>query len=129
MLDYIDGGVYGMGLATSLSYILQFAVVMLHFVRKSSYFTLSLKGFEIKQIPEMIKAASPIFIKKAASTIRAIFLSRTNLYVALTTAAIAAQSIQNDLFNLLFCISIGAGKTLLSMTAMFFGAEDRRGLA
>ena len=51
-----------------------------------------------------------------------------NLYVALTTVAIAAQSIQNDLFNLLFCISIGAGKTLLSMTAMFLGAEDRREL-
>ena len=51
-----------------------------------------------------------------------------NLYVALTTAAIAAQSIQNDMFNLLFCTSIGAGKTLLSMTAMFFWAEYRRGL-
>ena len=117
-----------MGLATSLSYILQFAVIMIHFMRKSSYFTLSLKGFDVKQIPEMIKAASPIFVKKAAGTLRGIFLSRMNLYVALTTAAIAAQSIQNDMFNILFCISIGAGKTLLSMTAMFFGAEDRRGL-
>ncbi|MBQ6971696.1 MAG: ATP-binding protein [Synergistaceae bacterium] len=124
----LGGGVYGMGLATSLSYILQFAVIMLHFVRKSSYFTLSLKGFEAGQIPEMVKAASPIFIKKAAETLRGIFLSRMNLYVALTTAAIAAQSIQNDMFNLLFCISMGAGKTLLSMSAMFFGAEDRRGL-
>ena len=124
----LGGGVYGMGLATSLSYILQFAVVMMHFMRKSSYFTLSLRGFVIEQIPEMIKAASPIFVKKAVGTLRGIFLSRMNLYVALTTAAIAAQSIQNDMFNLLFCISIGAGKTLLSMTAMFFGAEDRRGL-
>ncbi len=124
----LGGGVYGMGLATSLSYILQFAAVMLHFVRKSSYFTLSLKGFEIKQLPEMIKAASPIFVKQAGGTLRGIFVSRMNLHVALTTAAIAAQSIQNDMFNVLFCISIGAGKTLLSMTAMFFGAEDRRGL-
>lgn len=124
----LGGGVYGMGLATSLSYILQFAVIMIHFVRKSSYFSLSLKGFDVKHIPEMIKAASPIFVKKAAGTLRGIFLSRMNLYVALTTAAIAAQSIQNDMFNILFCISIGAGKTLLSMTAMFFGAEDRRGL-
>ena len=57
---------YGMGLATSLSYILQFATVMIHFVAKSSYFALSLKGFEVKQLPEMIKAASPIFVKKAA---------------------------------------------------------------
>lgn len=80
-----------MGLATSLSYILQLAVVMIHFVMKSSYFALSLKGFEVKQLPEMIKAASPIFVKKAAGMLRGIFLSRMNSYVALTTAAIAAQ--------------------------------------
>lgn len=75
----LGGGVYGMGLATSLSYILQFAVIMIHFMRKSSYFSLSLKGFDVKQLSEMIKAASPIFVKKAAGTLRGIFLSRVNI--------------------------------------------------
>ncbi len=81
----LHGGAYGMGIATSLSYILQFAVIMSHFIGR---------------------------------------LHTSDYH----SAAIAAQSIQNDLFNLLFCISIGTGKTLLSMTSMLFGAEDRAGV-
>ena len=55
----LGGGVYGMGLPTSLSYIFQFAVIMIHFIRKSSYFALSLSDIEVKQIPENDKGCFP----------------------------------------------------------------------
>ena len=125
----LHGGNFGMGLATSISYLAQFLLLMAHFMRRDSYFTASLKGFEFSQIPEMMKAAAPSFTLKLATALRDLAVNRINIHVALTTAAIAARGIQNDLNTVLFCIGMGIGKTLLTMTGIFYGAYDRRGLA
>ncbi|MBR0257798.1 MAG: hypothetical protein IJQ58_08690, partial [Synergistaceae bacterium] len=124
----LHGGNFGMGLATSFSYLAQFLLLMTHFMRKDSYFTASLKGFEFSQVPEMVKAAGPSFTLKLATALRDLAVNRINIHVALTTAAIAARGIQNDLNTVLFCIGMGIGKTLLTMTGIFYGAYDRRGL-
>lgn len=76
----------------------------------------------------MLKAASPTFIQKLAVVLRDLAVNRINIYIALTTAAIAARGIQNDLNTVLFCVGLGIGKTMVTMTGMFYGAEDRKGL-
>ena len=132
--DWLNGyvfhyGNFGMGLATSASYVIQFLVLMTHFMKKTSYFRTSLKGFESSQIADMMKAASPTFILKLATALRDLAINRINIYVALSAAAIAARGIQNDTNTVLFCFPMGMGKTLLTMSAMFYGASDRRGLS
>ena len=131
--DWLNGyvfhyGNFGMGLATSASYVIQFLVLMTHFMKKTSYFRTSLKGFESSQIADMMKAASPTFVLKLATALRDLAINRINIYVALSAAAIAARGIQNDTNTVLFCFPMGMGKTLLTMSAMFYGASDRRGL-
>lgn len=121
-------GNYGMGIATSASYVIQALLLLTHFMRKNSYFRTSLKGFESSQIPEMIKAASPTFTLKLATALRDLAVNRINIYVALSTAAIAARGMQTDINTVLFCFPMGMAKTLLTMTGIFYGAEDRRGL-
>ena len=132
--DWLNGyvfhyGNFGMGLATSASYVIQFLVLMTHFMKKTSYFRTSLKGFESSQIADMMKAASPTFVLKLATALRDLAINRINIYVALSAAAIAARGIQNDTNTVLFCFPMGMGKTLLTMSAMFYGASDRRGLS
>ena len=122
------GGTFGMGIATTVSYILQALVLLPHFMKRNSYFRLSLKGFTVMHIPEMIEAALPTFTLKLATALRDLAVNRINIYVALTTAAIAARGMQNDINTVLFCFSMGMSKTLLTMTGMFYGAYDRRGL-
>lgn len=122
------GGNYGMGLATSISYMLQFLMLITHFMRKNSYFQISLKGFEASQVTEMVKAASPTFVLKLATALRDLVVNRINIYVAFSAAAIAARGIQNDTNTVLFCFAMGMGKTLLTMSAIFYGADDRRGM-
>ena len=122
------GGTFGMGIATSASYVLQALVLLPHFLRKNSYFRTSLKGFAFGQLPDMLRAASPTFMRKLATALRDLAVNRINIYVALSTAAIAARGIQNDFNTVLFCIGQGIGKTLVTMTGMFYGAEDRQGL-
>ncbi len=122
------GGTFGMGIATTVSYVLQSLLLITHFMRKNSYFRLSLKGFNLSNIPEMIGAALPSFTLKFATMLRDLFINRINIYVALSTAAIAARGMQSDINTVLFCFSMGMSKTLLTMTGMFYGAFDRRGL-
>ena len=122
------GGNFGMGLATSISYMLQFLMLITHFMRKNSYFKISLKGFERSQVSEMMKAASPTFVLKLATALRDLVINRINIYVAFSAAAIAARGIQNDTNTVLFCFAMGMGKTLLTMSAIFYGAEDKRGM-
>ena len=125
----IHGGTFGMGAATSLSYLLQLAVLMTHFLKKTRYFGFSLSAFAPVQLVQIARAASPTFVRKLANIFRDLFINRFNLAVALTTAAVAARGIQNDINTVLFCIGLGIGKTLITMTGIYYGADDRQGIS
>lgn len=122
------GGNFGMGLATSLAYVLQFAILITHFLKKTRGFSFSLSAFQPSQLAGIFKAASPQFLMKFATALRDLFINRINLVVALTTAAVAARGMQNDLNTVLFCIGLGTGKALITMTGVYYGAGDRRGM-
>lgn len=122
------GGIFGMGLATSVSMWLQLAVLMVHFARKAGYFRFSIKALTPTHFKEIVKNGSLSFVKKLATILRDIATNRINLLIATSTAAVAAKGMQSDLNMLMFCISIGIGRTLLTISSMYYGAADRNGL-
>ena len=124
----IRGGVFGMGVATSIAMWLQLLVLLVHFVKKEGYFRLSLKSLKGTHIRDIGQNGLISFVKKLATILRDILTNRINLVVAVSTAAVAAKGMQADLNMLMFCISIGIGRTLLTMSSMYYGAEDLDGL-
>lgn len=122
------GGVFGMGLATSISLTLQLIVLLFHFAFEGGYFRLSLKGFRAGFLKTIIKSGGLSFMRSMATTLRELFTNHLNLAVAVGTAAIAARGIQGDINRLMFCISIGMGKAILPMTSMYYGADDKNGI-
>lgn len=122
------GGTFGMGLATSIAFIAQLIVLLFHFARKDHYFAYTLKPPRLEQLRGISKAGSPALVRKIAIVLRDLLVNRINLSVALSTAAVAARGIQNDLNTLMFCIGLGIGKTLLTMTGVYFSADDAKGL-
>ncbi len=124
----IKGGVFGMGVATSIAMWLQLLVLLMHFVKKEGYFRLSLKSLKAAHIRDIGQNGLISFVKKLATILRDILTNRINLVVAVSTAAVAAKGMQADLNSLMFCISIGIGRTLLTMSSMYYGAEDLDGL-
>lgn len=122
------GGIMGMGLATSLSLCLQLLILLTHFLKKERYLQFSLKALTTTHLKEITKNGSLSFIKKLATILRDIGTNRINLIIAVSTAAIAAKGMQSDLNMLMFCFSIGIGRTLLTMSSMFYGASDKDGL-
>ena len=124
----IHAGTFGMGFSTSMSYLFQLGILLTHFMKSSSYFRFSLSAFSLGQLPEIIKAGSPTFVKKLANISRELFINRFNLAIALTTAAVAAKGIQSDINTVLFCLGLGVSKTLITMTGIYYGADDRHGI-
>ena len=122
------GGIFGMGLATSISMWLQLATLMFHFICTSGYFRISMKALTLDHMKDVVKNGLLTFVKRLATILRDIATNRINLIVAFGTAAIAARGMQNDLNTLLFCIGIGIGRTLLTISSMYYGASDRKGL-
>ena len=124
----LNGGVFGMGLATSIAVWLQLIVLLLHFIGKNHYFAFSFKFLSAEEIKAVAKNGTLAFLRKLATILRDIFTNRINLVVAVSVAAVAAKGIQNDLNTLMFCLGIGIGKTLVSLTGIYYGANDRSGL-
>ena len=123
-----EGDVFGMGLATSVSFFVQLLFLSAHFLSKKSYFRLSVKNIRRPIISEIGKAGNPTTVKKLFSVIRDIVINRINLSVAVSAAAIVALGIQSDLNTLMLSIGIGMGNALLSMTGIYYSAQDRKGL-
>lgn len=122
------GGVFGMGLATSLGYVVQFLVICHYLVRTESYFRLSLRAVKVRHLPEECRDGAPALVRKLSALLRDIVTNRFNVILALTSAAIAAKGIQGDLFQFLFCISTGLGRTLVGIAGIYYSAGDRNGL-
>ncbi len=124
----LKGGVFGMGFATAISLWIQLLFLLTYYLKKNCYFTFSLSGVKAGQIIDITKAGSPTLVRKLATVLRDLFVSRINLSVALTGAAVAARAVQNDLNTLMFCIGLGIGKALISITGIYFSAKDKNGL-
>lgn len=125
---FFRGGIFGMGLATAAAVWLQFLLMSTHFIRKSGYFRFSLHAFTVTHFVAIAKSGSLSFVKRLATILRDLGTNRINLYVAVSTAAVAAKGMQNDLNMFMFCISIGIGQTLLTISSMYYGASDKEGL-
>ena len=67
-------------------------------------------------------------MRKFSTILRDLVVNRMNLSMALTTAAVAARSIQNDLNVFMFAIGVGIGKVLVTMSGMYYAAQDKKGL-
>ena len=122
------GGTFGMGLASTISYYAQGLVLLTHFFKKNSYFTLRPRRFMFKTVLEIFSTGAPALVTRLATTLRNLYISRLNLAVALTAAGVVAKGIQGDVNNLMFCFSLGLGRAMSSLTSLHFGANDRSGL-
>ena len=124
----IHGGAFGMGLATSLSFIAQLLFLLPLLLNRKRYFHISLKDLRLDHLNEIIKCGTPAFTQKLAVALRDSAINYFNIMVALSSAAIAARGIQNDLLSFFFCIAIGLGRTLVTMAGVYYGANDRESL-
>ena len=119
----LDGGLFGIGIATAVSYWLSAGVLILHFFKPEASFAYT-HNFDIDFFGKMMLNGSPVFIGRILSTLRVAFLIR----LALTLAAgsgIAAYTIVTNFAGILETIPKALGSSAQIIGSILVGEQDK----
>ena len=120
-------GMFGIGLASSLSYLAAVLVGIGFFLKKDCPFRFRRIGLRGQSVVEIVKAGSPVIINQVCFTLR-VYLINQILLVVSGTEAVAVFAVVNSLGNLFFSAGLGTGTVALTLSAIFFSEEDRTSL-
>ncbi|MEF2837462.1 MAG: MATE family efflux transporter [Oscillospiraceae bacterium] len=125
MMVYVfHQGMFGMALATTISYVLAVATALTHFLKKDA--TLRLvrpKGF-FKDLSQTVLTGFPTAISRISDTCKVMLLN--NLLVSyVSVAAVTALNVRTTVSNFLGAVVLGIGQAATPTIGMFFGEEDR----
>lgn len=124
MVHVFHLGMFGMALATTISYYLAVAVSLTHFLKKDS--TLRLvrpKGF-FTDLSQTVFTGLPTAISRISDTVKVMLLNRL-LVTYVSVAAVTALNVRTTTSNFLGAVVLGIGQAATPTIGMFFGEEDR----
>lgn len=126
ILDFamVKMGMFGMALATTISYCLALATVFLHFLKKTSGLKLVKPKKMFSEISQTVVTGFPTAISRISDTIKVMLLN--NMMVAfVSVAAVTALNVRTQANSFLGAIVIGVGQAATPTISMFFGEEDK----
>lgn len=121
------GGMFGIGMATSVSYLLGTLVLLTYFLRKRRMFRLRARDIRGSRPSGIFVMGLPAGIRVGARAAAEIGLNALVMGTAGATA-MAAFSVQHNLFSLLASVAIGISGATLLLAGISYGEQDRRGL-
>lgn len=121
------GGMFGMGLASSLSYYAVMIVVAFYFLSKRCVFRFSLRRVSLRKIAELFRGGIPACFNMLSSVILVFLLNRILKAVG-GSNALAAYAVITALGNAANCITTGIGGVSLTLSGIFYHEEDRKAL-
>ena len=116
-------GMFGMALATTISYFLAVAIALTHFMKKNRALHFTLPKRIITELKAITASGAPTAINQACVTFEtAIF---NNLLIAFVGAgAVAALNVRKQAYYIIGAVTMGVCQALLPVAGMFFGEED-----
>ena len=124
---WFHGGMFGMGLASSVSYYVAMVIAMLYFLSKKCVFAFSFRSVTGKKIRELFAGGVPALFNMASSVVL-VYVLNTILSSVGGSEAVAAYSVLLNIGNAANCISTGIGGVSLTLSGIFFAEEDRTAL-
>ena len=118
-------GLYGMALATSISYWAEFAVMLLHFRRKEKLFHFSFAPFRLRAIYSIVRNGVPYALQLLMRMLGVILINRIILSCS-TMESVAVFSLLMSSANLILIDGTAVGTTVLTVENCFVGERDFR---
>ena len=119
-----NGGMFGMGLASALSYYAAVLVAGFWFLSEKCIFRFSRKSVKRKTVAELFRCGIPAGVTMIASVILIYSMNRL-LYALDGSAAVAAYTVIMSIGNSANCITTGVGGVSLTLCGIFYHEEDR----
>ena len=121
------GGMFGMGLASALSYYAAMLVTLIYFLSGKCVFSFSVKAISGKKIRELFAGGVPTVFSMASSVVLIFIVNKILLGVG-GSVAVAAFSVLLGIGNASNCISTGVGGVALTLSGILYHEEDEMGL-
>ena len=122
-----DGGLWGMGIATAISYWLASGFLLLHFFKANANFSYLPKAMQIKNFYGMTLAGLPVILGRGLSVLCVTILTRLALMYASGTGVAAFASSFNFLM-LLEIIPKALSSATQMITGILIGEQDKNSI-
>lgn len=123
----VKNGMFGMGLATSVSNIAGAVIVLSHFVSKRSSFRYSPKNAIWNQLGRILFSGVPTISQRLYSAFSNYLMNRIVLMIAGVIGG-AAQSTRGNISALFLTLGSSLGNATLTVASLLYGEKDRAGL-
>ncbi|MCR5342140.1 MAG: ATP-binding protein [Butyrivibrio sp.] len=123
----IHGGMGGMAVATSLSSVLGFLVLLTHFRKKERILFFRPSGLKFGDLKEVVLSSVPNGISVGSNAVRNFCFNVLILAIA-TKAEVTALSATNSAFSIIMALTIAFNVTTSTLCSLLFGEEDRKGI-
>ncbi len=123
MVLVLHKGMFGMALATAVSYYIAVFVGCSHFIK--SYSTLKLVPVRgaFRELLSIIVTGAPTAVSRISDTLKVMFLN--NLMVtAVSVGAVTALNVRTQANNIMGALVVGIGQAVIPVVGMFYGEED-----
>ncbi len=120
-------GMFGMGLASSLSYYVAVLIGISYFVSKKCVLHFSLRSFSFAKVAELFRGGIPTACNMASSIILVFILNRLFLNAG-GAAAVGAYAVVSGIANASNAISTGMNNVSLTLSGILYQEEDRKAL-
>ncbi len=120
-----EGGIYGMGIASSLSYYVAFLFGLPYFLKKDFTFKFSLKGIRKVILAELAKAGIPTLVNQLSLCLLVFTVNQLLLSVG-GSDGVAAYSVISTIGNIGFAVGGGIASVTLLLSGIFYNEEDKK---
>lgn len=126
-IHFLNGGMLGMGMSTSISYTLGLAVFLLYFCRKDRRFSLRFKDARGIHLPGFLSQGLPAGVRMVARMLSLVIINLLTINLAGATA-MAAMAIQRNVSTVVLSAVVGLCGAVLTLTSISFGKNDTEGM-
>lgn len=117
-------GIFGMGLASSLSYYLALLVAVPYFFKKNCIFRLKPRSVTRKRLFGLVREGVPTVVNSTAWALMVFLFNKILLHYG-GTLAVASYAVVSTVANFCFCFSGGIASVTLLLGAMYYSSGDR----
>ena len=118
---------FGMGLASAISYYVALLVAIWYFFSKKGIFKFRFRNVKLSKVAELVKSAVPSVFNIGTGVILVFVINKILLGIN-GSLAVAAYSVMTTIGNASNCISTGVYGVSLTLTGVLYQEEDKTGL-
>ena len=127
LVGTLDLGLFGLGLATSISNIIFVIVLGLYYINKKAIIQLDIKSISLADLKDIIRIGLPNATVQVCLTIRGITLNSIMLS-SIGSNGLSAYTALNTFGGVFYATTAGVASATRLLISVYIGEEDRTGL-